>query len=93
MSPDHHLFFAPAGEGVSIDERVVVSPCWGRIHPHSLTAGQLIDLGAVIGHLREGGEEVPLVCHARATFVAWFVERGQRVAPGTRIASLRVTDE
>lgn len=78
------------GEIVSIAERIVVSPAWGRLHVEPLTEGQLLEKGAVIGRLREAGREIPLVCHAEAIFLAWLADEGERVPPGRRVARLRL---
>ena len=80
------------GEHTHITERIVVSPCWGRLRPSAIPAGQPIAPGAVIGSITEAGDEHPLVCHARALFVAWLARDGERVSPGKRVATLRLLE-
>ena len=89
MSPDDEFGL---GERVSITEALVVSPAWGRVQAEPLWEGQPLEKGAVIGRLLEGGEFIPLVCHTPAVFLAWLVGEGERVAPGTRLARVRLAE-
>jgi hypothetical protein len=79
----------PQGEFISIPDRLVVSPGWGRVHLGALTEGQVIQAGARIGRLIEGGHNTLLICPVRAVFVGWLVFEGERVAPGSPLARLR----
>lgn len=85
--PDRSL-----GEFVSIAERLVISPGWGRIRAGSIEAGQQIDEGGEIARLSEGGRDVALVAHCRGSFLGWLVQDGDRVSPGRAIARLRFAD-
>ena len=80
-----------AGEHLSIVERIVVSPCWGRLRASELAEGDAIESGAVIGHLEEAGETIPLVSHAAGAFVRWLAWDGQRIAQGRPVALIRAT--
>ncbi len=71
-----------------MEERVVVSPGWGRIKPQALTRGQRVEMGEVIGWILEGGRELPLRSHARGPFLRWLVREGERVPPGSPVAIL-----
>jgi hypothetical protein len=93
--PSEHFWgdgFQPEGEFVSIPERVVVSPTWGRFHGEALEAGALVPMGAVIGRIREGTEETYLYAPVNAAFVAWLVRDRERVRPGTALARLLQLD-
>ncbi len=80
------------GESLHIRERLVVAPSWGRLRPGELRSGDVVEEGDAIGALREAGSDTPLVSHARARFVGWIAIPGRRVAPGTRLAVLRLID-
>jgi acetyl/propionyl-CoA carboxylase alpha subunit len=82
----------PEGEAVTIEERLIVAPVWGRLRGDRLAAGQTVEKGTVIGLICERGKEMPLICHARATFVAWIAHEGERVRPGTAVARLRAAE-
>jgi biotin carboxyl carrier protein len=82
-----------AGEHVSLVERIVVSPCWGRLRAGLLAEGDAVSTGAVIGHLEEAGEIIPLVSHAAGAFVRWLAWDGQRVAQGRPVALIRSEPE
>lgn len=76
------------GEFLSIPERLVISPGWGRIRASSIEAGQPVAQGAEIGRLSENGDDVPLLSHCRGAFLGWLVQDGDRVFPGRAIARL-----
>lgn len=80
------------GERISIPERIVVSPSWGRLHGQPLTHGQTVDEGEIIGHLREGVDDIPIVSHAKGKFLAWLSWEGDRVPPGTPLARLQAAE-
>ena len=88
MSEEVHFH----GETVSMPERLVVSPAWGRLRARPLRHGQRVARGTVIGALHEGGKEIPLVCHTSAVFLSWLAVEGERVSPGRRLASLRLAE-
>jgi hypothetical protein len=85
--------FAPDGERVSIAERIVVAPAWGRVQKRPLSEGQWIEEGSVIGYIRENGDQVPLVCHGSSVFVTWLAHENERVPPGRALARLRTVEE
>jgi hypothetical protein len=85
----HDWSHAPQGESLSIIERLVVSPAWGRLRPGAHEEGQALDVGAVIGVVREAGEEFPLVCSAPSVFVGWLAVENERVPPGRAVARVR----
>jgi hypothetical protein len=76
------------GEVISIAERLIVSPAWGRLRTEPLAAGQELQAGTVVGCLEEAGDELPLVCHTASVFLAWLVPEGERVPPGKPVARL-----
>jgi len=80
------------GESLHIRERLVVAPSWGRLRAGGVAPGDLVNEGDVIGVLREGGQDSPLVCHSKAHFITWSAKPGRRVAPGTQLAVLRAVD-
>lgn len=80
------------GEVISISERLIVSPCWGRLDTEPLTEGEPVEEGSIIGRLHEGGHTIPLVCHTRSVFVAWLALNGERVPPGRRLACVRLAE-
>lgn len=81
------------GELLTISERLVVSPSWGRLRTHPVEEGQELDAGAVIGVIREAGEEHPLVCRVASEFVAWLALENERVPPGRALARIRPTHD
>lgn len=85
--------FAHQGEDLSIAEILVVTPVWGRLRGrHPLVKGQPVERGDVIGWMHEGGDKTPLTCNARATFIQWLAQDGERLSPGRRVAALRLAD-
>jgi YD repeat-containing protein len=80
------------GELLHIRERLVVAPAWGRLRAGELDPGDLVEDGDVIGAIHEAGEDTPLVCHTSGHFVGWTVVAGKRVAPGMKLAVLRLLD-
>ena len=80
------------GESLSIVERVIVSPAWGRFRSGRLSEGQVVERGAVVGTVNGNGHEIPLVSHVRGIFVGWLAEEGERVMPGRRVARLRLAE-
>lgn len=81
------------GEIVSISERLIVSPCWGRLDTEPLSEGEPLEEGSIVGRLHEGEKVIPLVCHTRSVFIAWLAFNGERVPPGRRVARLRLAEE
>lgn len=81
------------GEVLSISERMIVSPCWGRLDVEPLSEGEPVEEGSIIGRVHEGGRVIPLVCHTRSVFIAWLAFDGERVPPGRRVARLRLAEE
>jgi len=80
------------GESLHIRERLLVAPSWGRLRSGSVSPGDLVQEGEVLGVLQEAGKDIPLVSHARAHFLGWSVLSGKRVSPGTKLAVLRAID-
>jgi biotin carboxyl carrier protein len=80
------------GEFVSIPERLVLSPAWGRLRSEPLEPGRSVEVGTVIGAIRQPKLEVRLVCSVAGLFVEWLAEEGERVRPGTPLARLRSDD-
>jgi hypothetical protein len=97
-SVDRSSRFAPAdpggphGEFLSIRERLVVSPRWGRVHEEPLEEGGPVERGSVLGQIRERGVEATILSPHRAVFVRWLVREGERVAPGSPLALLLRVD-
>jgi hypothetical protein len=85
--------YSPDGERVTMSEKLVVSPVWGRLQKHSLTEGQWLEEGSVIGSIHEAGSEFPLVCHGASMFVTWLAYENERVPPGRALARLRSIEE
>lgn len=88
VAPDEDYVVDSPGEVVSIDERLVVAPCWGRVEGGSVRPGQQVAEGSLIGNLHEHGESYPLVAHCHGFFVGWIAEDGERVSPGKAVARL-----
>jgi hypothetical protein len=86
--PQSEPGFAAVGEPLSMGERLIVAPAWGRVQPRPLIEGQTIEEGAVIGLLREGNACMPLVCHVHSIFLSWLISDGERVHPGKAVARL-----
>lgn len=80
------------GEFVSIPERIVVAPAWGRWFPLPLHRGDFVEKGDVVGHVWDGRDHIELVAPVRGAFVGWMAVRGERVRPGAAIAHLLTTE-
>jgi hypothetical protein len=88
----HDLAYAPQGEPLSISERLVVSPVWGRLRPGDHEAGQRLEVGAIIGVVKEGNEDFPLFCTSPSVFVSWLAGDNERIPPGRAVARIRPLD-
>jgi len=80
------------GEFVSIAERIVHCPAWGRLDPDPVPTGRRIEAGEVIGRVRQPKAVIPLVSPVTGHFLEWLALDGEPVRPGTRLARLRSDD-
>jgi biotin carboxyl carrier protein len=80
------------GEFVSIEERLVLSPAWGRLRADPVEEGHHIQAGTVIGVVRQPKSDIPLVCPVAGRFLEWLAVDGERIRPGTPLALLRSDD-
>ena len=85
----HDLAYAPQGEPLSISERLVVSPVWGRLRPGDHEPGQRLEVGTVIGVVNEANEDFPLLCTTPSVFVSWLASDNERIPPGRAVARVR----
>jgi biotin carboxyl carrier protein len=81
------------GEFVSIEERLVLSPAWGRLRADPVVKGRHIRAGTVIGLVRQTKTDIPLVCPVTGRFLEWLAVDGERIRPGTPLALLRAEDK
>jgi HprK-related kinase A len=79
------------GEFLSMGERLVVSPGWGRFRAEDVGEGGAVERGSRLGTVILAGRETPVVAPVSGTLVAWLVWEGERVAPGRPLARLRPT--
>jgi biotin carboxyl carrier protein len=77
------------GEFVSIPERLVISPAWGRLRTNRLAPGHSVESGTVIGAIRQPKLDIPLVSPVGGFFVEWLAAEGERIRAGTPVARLR----
>ena len=80
-------------ETVGYPDRLVIAPAWGHFAREPLNEGQIVEEGAVIGRVRDGRREVPIVCPARGAFVAWVAREGEAIAPRKPVAWLREAND
>jgi hypothetical protein len=78
------------GESADIEERLIVSPGWGRLRPSDVSSGQVVEVGMILGHLDDGIGQIPILSHVQGIFLAWIVWGGERVPPGRALARLSV---
>ena len=85
----------PAGEGefLSISERLVVSPQWGRFHGEPIEEGRTLAAGMVMGTVVQGRDERFIRAPGRVVLLQWLAYEGQWVSPGTPLARLRLSGE
>ena len=85
----------PAGETLSVLERVIVAPAMGIFRRAGddgpALDGTLIDPGDVVGTVQSLGASTPVRCPFRGSLVAMLAKDGERVRPGQPVAWLRVT--
>ena len=81
------------GEFLSIDERLVVSPQWGRFHGEPLGEGGHVAAGDVLGSVTQGRDERLLHAPAAAILLQWLVREGQWVRPGMPLVRLHPEEE
>ena len=70
------------GEYLSIPERIVVAPAWGRWFPRPLHRGEFVDEGDIVGLVWDGRDNIEIAAPSGGVFVAWMAARGDRVHPG-----------
>jgi hypothetical protein len=81
------------GEFVSISERLVVSPRYGRFHGEPIEGGRTLPMGSVLGRVTQAGEQALITSPLRAVFMGWLVFEGERVWPGRPLVLLRPTKQ
>jgi hypothetical protein len=81
---------APSGEWLSIPERLMIAPTWGRFHAEPIDVGQSLRVGAVVGHVAENGHRMQVTSHVAGDFAGWLVRNGERVHPGMALALVRL---
>ncbi len=83
----------PAGETLSVPERVIVAPAVGVFHrlegDDRRKSGDHVDRGDVIGVVRSLGASTPIHSPFRGLLVAMLASDGERVRRGQAIAWLR----
>jgi hypothetical protein len=80
------------GEFLSIPERLVVAPAWGRWCPRPLSHGEFVEKGDVVGLVWDGRDHIELIAPVRGLFIAWMAATGERVRPGMAVARLQTTE-
>lgn len=80
----------PFGEWLSISERLVIAPMWGRFDAEPIAVGQMLHAGTILGHLSDNGHRIEIVSHVTGDFAGWLVRNGERVHPGMALARLRL---
>ncbi|CAN5684101.1 hypothetical protein BH10ACT1_BH10ACT1_01600 [soil metagenome] len=84
------------GDDTRIDVRMVVAPIAGVFQPapaDDVTAeGEVVAVGAVIGHIAGPGRDEPVVSFCAGFLVRLLAEPGERVRPGQPIAWLHPVD-
>jgi hypothetical protein len=81
------------GEFITMSERLIVSPTWGRLEGRPILKGQQIEQGAVIGHIVENAERAPLLSHTSGVFLGWMASEGERVPPGRPLARVGLSED
>jgi biotin carboxyl carrier protein len=83
----------PAGETLSVPERVIVAPAIGVFHRSDgdgrIHDGDLIGKGDVVGIIRSLGRSTPVPSPFAGSLVAILARDGERVRPGQPVAWLR----
>jgi len=86
----------PDGGHPDIDARFIVAPTTGIFEPAPVglyTAdGEIIEVIGVFGHIHGPGSIEPVTSFCSGFLLHLFVESGQRVRPGQRIAWLHPID-
>lgn len=84
------------GDDTRIDVRIVVAPAAGtfRASPPAdvTTEGEVVAVGAVLGHVDGPGTTVPVSSFCAGFLVRLLVEPGERVRVGTPVAWLHPID-
>lgn len=86
----------PDGDQPHIDARFIVAPSAGIFRPAPVTTytteGEIIDRDGIVGHIDGPGRTEPVTSFCSGFLVRLFVDEGQRVRPGQRIAWLHPID-
>jgi hypothetical protein len=80
------------GEFLSISERIVVAPSWGRWVAEPLCEGDRVAAGAVVGRVLDNGTATMLVAPVDGVFQGWLTDQGVRVRPGTALARFQIAE-
>lgn len=96
LSPTDVVLSHPDGDQPSIDARFVVAPAAGTFRPLPpatyTSEGEIVDDGDVIGHVHGPTGDEPVISFCNAFLLRFFVEPGERVRIGQRIAWLHPLD-
>ena len=84
----------PAGETLSVPERMIVAPTTGVFHRlkghHQVNGGDVVSRGEVIGIVQSLGVSTPIQSPFAGLLVALLAFEGERVRPGQPVAWVRV---
>jgi hypothetical protein len=80
------------GEFLSISERIVVAPSWGRWIAEPLSEGDVVVAGAVVGRVLDDGTATMLFAPIDGVFRGWLADHGVRVRPGTALARFQIAE-
>lgn len=79
----------PPGHEPTIQFRVAVSPAAGTFQPgETLTEGDLVRTGQVIGHVATRQGPVEVTAHQGGSLTEWLADRDDPVAPGQPLARI-----
>jgi biotin carboxyl carrier protein len=81
------------GEGLVVDERVIVAPSVGVFRPlfgHDAASGQSVDPGQAVGVIEGPGVSTPVRSPFRGVLAGLLAHDGERLREGEPVAWLRV---
>jgi biotin carboxyl carrier protein len=81
------------GEGLLVDERVIVAPSVGVFRPlfgHDVASGQSVHAGQAVGVIEGPGISTPVRSPFRGVLAGLLAHDGERLREGEPVAWLRV---
>ena len=79
---------AADGDGCSLGVHLVIAPGTGRFEPVETTLSEIVEAGALLGHIMQSGTRQPVVASCSGQLISVMADRGELVRFGQPLAWL-----